>query len=99
VPLSQETRELFPRNPHGKDLIRLNRLLLEDAYRQEIAKRPIVEPCVSCDGKTICYPNWTPVTNAPYTFADHFYLDAGIPNGIKFYRLICTNCVPGAPTR
>jgi hypothetical protein len=45
--------------------------------------------------QTICHPNWTPVTNAPYTFADHFYVDLGVPNGIQFYRLICTNCVSG----
>ena len=38
VTLSQETEELKLQNPIGKDLIRLNRLLLEDAYPLEIAK-------------------------------------------------------------
>ena len=40
VTLSQETKELMSQNPKGKDLIRLNRLLLETAYPREIAKNP-----------------------------------------------------------
>ena len=38
VTLSPETQALKSQNPHGTDLIRLNRLLLEDAYPLEIAK-------------------------------------------------------------
>ena len=38
VALSPETLALKSQNPHGTDLIRLNRLLLEDAYPLEIAK-------------------------------------------------------------
>src|SRR4029453_19256334 len=38
VALSPETLALRSQNPKGKDLIRLNRLLLEDAYPLEIAK-------------------------------------------------------------
>ena len=48
VALSPETLALRSQNPKGKDLIRLNRLLLEDAYPLEIAKsqaeRWIVNP-------------------------------------------------------
>ena len=36
VRLGQETQQLLCRNPHGEDLVRLNRLLLEDAYPGEI---------------------------------------------------------------
>jgi hypothetical protein len=39
VTLSEETERLRSQNPQGEDLIRLNRLLLEDAYPQEIAKK------------------------------------------------------------
>jgi hypothetical protein len=35
---TKETRKLFERKPDGEDLIRLNRRLLEKAYRREIAK-------------------------------------------------------------
>ena len=38
VALSPETLALKSQNPNGKDLTRLNRLLLEDAYPLEIAK-------------------------------------------------------------
>lgn len=38
VPLSFETKCLIDQNPQGKELIRLNRLLLEDTYQLEIAK-------------------------------------------------------------
>lgn len=41
VPLTQETQELIKQNPQGLDLIRLNRLLLEEAYPYEIAKSGI----------------------------------------------------------
>ena len=40
VALSPETLALRSQNPTGKDLIRLNRLLLQDAYPLEIAKLP-----------------------------------------------------------
>jgi hypothetical protein len=40
VALSPETLALRSQNPQGTDLIRLNRLLLEDAYPLEIAKSP-----------------------------------------------------------
>jgi hypothetical protein len=40
VALSQETLALKSQNPKGTNLIRLNRLLLEDAYPLEIAKSP-----------------------------------------------------------
>ena len=40
VTLSPETQALKSQDPHGTDLIRLNRLLLEDAYPLEIAKSP-----------------------------------------------------------
>ena len=39
VVLSAETRALLGTKPRGQALIRLNRMLLEDAYPQEIAKR------------------------------------------------------------
>ncbi len=38
--LSKETQDLLKQNPKGYALVRLNRLLLEDAYPQEIAKNP-----------------------------------------------------------
>ena len=41
VQLSEETKKLIEREPQGEDLIRLNRMLLEDAYPHEIAKRYI----------------------------------------------------------
>ena len=40
VPLSPETLQLLAQNPQGDDLVRLNRLLLEDGYPLEIAKSP-----------------------------------------------------------
>ncbi len=41
IPLSNETRELLTQNPQEEDLIRLNRMLLEDAYRGKITKNLI----------------------------------------------------------
>ena len=41
VTLRPETRKLLAQNSEGKDPARLNRLLLEDAYPQELASRPI----------------------------------------------------------
>jgi NAD-dependent DNA ligase len=38
VMISAETRDLHDRNPQGKELVRLNRLLLEDAYPQELSR-------------------------------------------------------------
>ena len=49
VALSQETNELKSQNPIGKDLIRLNRLLLEDAYPLQIAKKKGEEKLISFD--------------------------------------------------
>ena len=40
VCLTEETQKLIAQNPQGEDLIRLNRLLLEEAYPHEIAKIP-----------------------------------------------------------
>ena len=40
VDLRPETRKLLEQGPQGKRLVLLNRLLLEDAYRREIAARP-----------------------------------------------------------
>ncbi len=42
VDLSPETRELLKRAPEGEDLQRLNRLLLQDAYPSEFARRKVV---------------------------------------------------------
>jgi len=39
VTLSAETRKLLETKPRSEDLVRLNRMLLEDAYPAEIAKR------------------------------------------------------------
>jgi subfamily B ATP-binding cassette protein MsbA len=41
VALRPETRKLLEHTPQGKDLVRLNRLLLEDAYPQELASRSL----------------------------------------------------------
>lgn len=40
VALSPQTSTLLAQNPQGADLIRLNRLLLQDAYKVEIAANP-----------------------------------------------------------
>ncbi|HWX22089.1 MAG TPA: RHS repeat-associated core domain-containing protein [Candidatus Binatia bacterium] len=40
VTLSDETQFLLAQNPQGRDLFRLNRLLLQDAYPTQLAKRP-----------------------------------------------------------
>jgi type VI secretion system ImpB/VipA family protein len=40
VKLSGETQQLIGQNPKGVSLVRLNRLLLEDAYTQEITRSP-----------------------------------------------------------
>jgi MscS family membrane protein len=40
VELAQETRDLLDRNPEGEDLAHLNRLLLDDAFLDELALRP-----------------------------------------------------------
>lgn len=51
VVLSQEARELLNHNPTGENLVRLNRLLLEHAYPNEIAKsRKNYERIVTNDG-------------------------------------------------
>lgn len=41
VSLTEETRSLIKRRPQGAGLIRLNRLLLEEAYPNEIARRRV----------------------------------------------------------
>ncbi len=38
IKLRQETQDLLDHNPQGEDLARLNRLLLEDAYPQELLR-------------------------------------------------------------
>jgi YidC/Oxa1 family membrane protein insertase len=38
VALTEETRKLIAENPTGEELVRLNRMLLEDAYPREIVK-------------------------------------------------------------
>lgn len=40
IPLRKETRELLRSVPHGSDLLRLNGLLVEDAYRDALAGHP-----------------------------------------------------------
>ena len=40
VEISPEALELMTENPQGEDLVRLNRLLFEDAFPQEIKKNP-----------------------------------------------------------
>jgi hypothetical protein len=40
VEISPEALELMTENPKGEDLVRLNRLLLEDAFPQELKKNP-----------------------------------------------------------
>jgi 3-keto-disaccharide hydrolase len=40
VPLRPETEELLQHDPHGRDLVRLNRMLLEDAFPQDLSKSP-----------------------------------------------------------
>ena len=42
VKLTKKTKELIKNNPKGEELIRLNRLLLEEAYPNEIAKSRLV---------------------------------------------------------
>jgi hypothetical protein len=42
VELRPETRRLLDQHPEGEELVRLNRLLLEDAYPQEISRKHIV---------------------------------------------------------
>jgi hypothetical protein len=40
IVLRRETHELLNKNPQGKELARLNRALLEDAYRDELSPTP-----------------------------------------------------------
>src|SRR5207248_10204923 len=40
VTLRDEARELLTKNAKGDDLMRLNRVLLEDAYQKELAQSP-----------------------------------------------------------
>lgn len=42
VTLTEHTKKLLAQNPQGKNLIRLNRWLLEDAYPQELSKSYIL---------------------------------------------------------
>lgn len=53
VQLSEETKKLIKRQPQGEDPIRLNRMLLEDAYPHEIAKsyRGVFALALLQDGK------------------------------------------------
>ena len=37
VPLSPATKELLKRNPHGRELVELNRMLLVDAFKSELS--------------------------------------------------------------
>ena len=46
VKLQPETEQLLKRNPQGQDLVRLNRLLLEDAYPEEIEKNLHLDGCL-----------------------------------------------------
>lgn len=39
IPLSEETKELLTRNPNGEQLICLNRMLLDDAYPDEMTSK------------------------------------------------------------
>lgn len=39
IELRQETQDLIDGSPQGEDLVRLNRLLLEDAYPKELSRR------------------------------------------------------------
>jgi len=41
ITLSDETQELLEQNPEGDEIIHLNRLLLQDAYSEEIWKRAV----------------------------------------------------------
>ncbi|HEY9606519.1 MAG TPA: hypothetical protein V6C85_33230, partial [Allocoleopsis sp.] len=50
IPLTEKTHWLANQNPQGKELIRLNRLLLEEAYPNEIAKHYAIYK-VGQDGK------------------------------------------------
>ena len=52
VALSEETRALLMQEPFGKDLVRLNRLLLEDAYPKEIAKKVGLTAWIAATGKS-----------------------------------------------
>ena len=56
VALSPETLALRSQNPRGKDLIRLNRLLLEDAYPLEIAKSQQRSPAGEKNANSIVFP-------------------------------------------
>lgn len=47
VTLSPETLELLNGNPQGPELVRLNRLLLQDAYPDSIAKRTTIPSVVA----------------------------------------------------
>ncbi len=47
VILGEKIRRLIDQNPQGSGLIRLNRLLLEEAYPHEIAKSPDFDLCVN----------------------------------------------------
>jgi fucose permease len=42
ITLREETKNLIEQNPHGGNLKRLNRLLLEDAYPTELSKNPLL---------------------------------------------------------
>ncbi len=52
VRLSDETRRLLASRPRDEELVRLNRTLLEEAYPDEIAEIPEVEPVWFPDYKT-----------------------------------------------
>ena len=42
VTLHSETQKLLSQNPQGEDLVRLNRLLIEDAYPLELSRIPLI---------------------------------------------------------
>jgi len=54
VTLARETQRLLQRNPQGVALISLNRWILEDAYPDEITKRPRDFRDISAGGSFFC---------------------------------------------
>lgn len=53
VKLSEFTKNFMAKNPTGEDLKRLNRLLLEDAYPDDISKKPKAEDAIEAYKKVL----------------------------------------------
>jgi Tc toxin complex TcA C-terminal TcB-binding domain len=97
VTLSEQTRELINRNPQGELLVRLNRLLLEDAYQNEIAKSLLSDFVIAegfpieidlREGGPYANYNWELLFHIPLTIAVHLSKNQRFAEAQRWFHYI-----------